>query len=46
VRHVAYSTDVLDPYPRLQAERVPALLRREGFVEIFSSHGVRVFRRP
>jgi len=45
VRFVAYSLDVLDPYPRLQVERVPAILRRAGFVQIFSSHGVKVFRR-
>jgi uncharacterized membrane protein len=45
VRYVAYSLDVLDPYPRLQVERVPARLRRAGFVEIFSSNGVKVFRR-
>jgi len=45
VRYVAYSTDVLDPYPKLQAERIPAMLRRQGFVEIFHSGDVRVFRR-
>jgi uncharacterized membrane protein len=45
VRYVAYATDTLDPYPAEQTRRLPALLRRQGFEEIYRSGDVRVFRR-
>jgi len=44
VRYVAYDT-VADPAPRSQIVRIPAMLRREGFVEIFHAGDVRVFER-
>jgi uncharacterized membrane protein len=45
VRYVAYATDALDPYPAEQTRQLPAILRRQGFEEIFHAGDVRVFRR-
>jgi uncharacterized membrane protein len=45
VQYVAYDTDSLDPFPKQQVERIPAMLRRQGFVEIYRTPYVRVFRR-
>ena len=44
VRYVAYDP-IADPFPRSQILRLPAILRREGFVEIFRGGDVRVFER-
>jgi uncharacterized membrane protein len=45
VQYVAYDTDGLDPYPKQQVEQIPAMLRRQGFVEIYRTPYVRVYRR-
>ncbi len=45
VQYVAYDLDALDPFPRSQVEQLPAILRRRGYVQIFSSGEVKVFRR-
>jgi len=44
VRFVAYDTNA-DPYLRSQLVRIPAILRRRGFVEIYRRGDVRVFER-
>lgn len=35
----------LDPYPKTQVEKLPAILRRRGYRRVFSSSGVSVFER-
>jgi uncharacterized membrane protein len=45
VRYVVYSTGALDPGLEDQVARVPALLERRGFREVFSRDGVVVFAR-
>jgi uncharacterized membrane protein len=45
VEWVVYELAGLDPHPRSQVERLPALLRARGYREVFRSSGVRVFRR-
>jgi uncharacterized membrane protein len=45
LEYVLYSTDVLDPYPKQQVERLPPILARRGFRPIFSRDGVVLYRR-
>ena len=45
VEWVVYELAGLDPHPRSQVERLPRMLRRGGYVEVFRSGGVRVFRK-
>ncbi|MGH3002199.1 MAG: DUF2079 domain-containing protein [Gaiellaceae bacterium] len=45
VRFVVIDLDSLDPWPRTQTSRLPPMLRRRGFVQIYRDGDVRVFRR-
>jgi uncharacterized membrane protein len=46
VRYVVVDLDSLDPFPRSQVALLPPLLERRGFVQIYRSGDVRVFRKP
>jgi len=37
--------DSLDPFPREETSRLPALLPRRGFVQVFRRGDIRVFKR-
>jgi uncharacterized membrane protein len=45
VEYVLYDVEALDPFPRTQAEQLPAMLPRQGFRQIFREGDVRVYRR-
>ena len=44
VRYVAADT-IADPFPRSQILQLPAMLRREAFVEIYREGDMRAFER-
>jgi uncharacterized membrane protein len=45
VVYVVIDLDSLDPFPREQTSRLPPLLERRGYVQIFRRGDIRVFRR-
>ena len=45
VAYVVIDLDSLDPFPREQTSKLPTLLLRRGFVQIFRRGDIRVFRR-
>lgn len=45
VRFVVIDLDSLDPWPRTQTSRLPPILRRRGFVQIYRDGDVRVFKK-
>lgn len=45
VEWVVYELAVLDPWPRTQVQRLPAILESRGFSEVFRRGGVRVFKK-
>ena len=45
VAYVVIDLDSLDPFPREQTSRLPALLPRRGFVQVFRRGDIRVFKQ-
>ncbi len=45
VAYVVIDLDSLDPFPREETARLPTLLPRQGFVQVFRRGDIRVFKR-